>query len=203
MTFRPITDTWILARPKFNPKVMAGYIGPDGKPLKSYYGGYVAGFLSRARHLLGVPIDQPLLHACGGCAKAYPFKGLGYFDKTLDLNPVVKPDFLQDARDPWPTCREEACGRCDYEYHNWPGILIDPPYSPADAQHYDVGADVLPTPAELQKRAWEVLAPGGKCGILHYLWCRPPAGAIPVALITIYVGYNNKARTLSVWEKPA
>ena len=90
MSYRPITDTWILARAKLT----------GGK---KYYGAYLGGFPERARALLGCKLTDPVLHVCGGMAKAYPYKrGFGPNDRTLDLDPNCEPDFLQDARLPFP-----------------------------------------------------------------------------------------------------
>jgi hypothetical protein len=84
MSFRPIADTWILARSKVN-----------------RYGAYPSGFLGRARALLGVGAQDEVLHVCGGRVRDYPFSGFGINDETLDLDPDVAPDFLHDARDPF------------------------------------------------------------------------------------------------------
>jgi hypothetical protein len=89
MSYRPICDTWILARTKL-------------KGGKKYYGAFPAGFLHRARALLGVGIDDPVLHVCGGHVKAYPYAGFGPNDRTLDLDPATEPDFLRDAREALP-----------------------------------------------------------------------------------------------------
>lgn len=61
MSYRPITDVWILARPKVK-----------------YYGAYPNGFLERARALLGVSPFDPVLHVCGGSAREYPAKPRGF-----------------------------------------------------------------------------------------------------------------------------
>ncbi len=53
MSYRPITDVWILARAKLT----------GGHKL---YGAFPGGFGERARDLLGVHIDDPVLHVCGG-----------------------------------------------------------------------------------------------------------------------------------------
>jgi len=53
MTKRPIMDMWALARPKLK----------DG--LK-YYGAYPAGFLQRARDLIGCSLNDSVLHVCSG-----------------------------------------------------------------------------------------------------------------------------------------
>lgn len=116
MSYRPITDVWILARSKVK-----------------YYGAYPAGFLHRARALLGVSPDDAILHVCGGKVRDYPYRGLGPNDRTLDLDPACQPNFLQDARDALPrracTCVGYAC----HEPHLWDAVLIDRPYTPEDA----------------------------------------------------------------------
>ena len=84
----------------------------------------------------------------------------------------------------------------------WAGILIDPPYSEVDAAHYAVGADVYPKPNALVANAFTVLPPGGRVGIIHYIWPSPPKDAILVAAVGILCGYNNRIRCYSVFEKP-
>ena len=88
--YRPITDFWILARAKL-------------KHGRRFYGAYPGGFLERARALLGVTINDPVLHVCAGRVRDYPYpRGIGPNDKTLDLDAAVEPDFVQDARRPFP-----------------------------------------------------------------------------------------------------
>src|SRR4051812_30842491 len=107
MSYRPVTDTWILARAKLKGGV-------------KYYGAYPGGFLERARALLGVTINDPVLHVCSGMVRLYPYKrGFGPNDKTLDLDPACAPDFLQDARQPFPLNGQAT----------WKAVLIDPAYS--------------------------------------------------------------------------
>jgi hypothetical protein len=145
MSYRPITDFWILARAKLKGGV-------------SYYGAYPGEFCERARALLGCSITDPVLHVCGGMAKLYPYKrGFGPNDKTLDLDPQTNPDFLQDAREPWPLTTITQGTATPV---SWKGCLLDPPYSQEDAGHYAVGAGVYPSPNLLIKRAFEVLPPG-------------------------------------------
>lgn len=156
-----------------------------------YWGAYLGGFPERARALLGCSINDPVLHVCGGMAKLYPYKrGFGPNDCTLDLDPDVQPDFLMDARDPWPIGP------------NWKGVLIDPPYSEDDASHYKPGVEKYPKPNLLIKRALEVLPSGRRVGIIHYILPSPPKEAIFVAAIGVLCGYNNRIRIYSVFEKP-
>src|SRR3954462_8336525 len=90
VSYRPITDFWILARPKV-----------------AYYGAYPNGFLERARALLGVTPFDPVLHVCGGKARDYPAKprGVGPSDRPLDLDAALRPDYLQAATDSLPRYR--------------------------------------------------------------------------------------------------
>ena len=171
MSYRPICDTWILARSK-----------------TKYYGAFPAGFLGRARALLGVGLSDPVLHVCGGRARDYPYVGFGPNDKTLDLDPALEPDFLHDAREPLPS-------------NDWPAILIDRPYTLEDAEHYAPGAAALPSANLLIKHAIAAVRVGGKVGILDYVWPMPPKNAKEVAVVLVTTGRNNRARFFVVFER--
>lgn len=184
--YRPICDVWFLARAKL-------------KGGRRYYGAYLGGFPERARALLGCKLDEPVLHVCGGMAKYYPYRrAFGPNDKTLDLDPACEPDFLQDARLPFPKCPPSANWACD----DWAGILIDPPYSEQDATHYAVGAEVYPKPNQLIKSAFDALPSSGRVGMIHYILPSPPKGATFVAAVGVMCGFNNRVRVYSVFEKP-
>lgn len=178
MTYRPITDVWILARPRLR----------GGAKL---YGAYPGGYLERARALLGVSIADPVLHVCGGLVRlyAYPKRAVGPNDKTLDLDPLMKPDFCQDARDAYPT--------------GFAGILADPPYGPDEADRYMPGRRALPTANVIAKRAIEALGVGRRVGILCYQWAAPPANAVEIAVVTVLTGRNQRPRLLTVLERLA
>ena len=176
MSYRPITDVWFLARAKL-------------KGGKKYYGAYLGGFPERARALLGVTIDQSVLHVCGGFAKFYPYSaGFGPNDKTLDLNAACEPDYLQDARAPLPT--------------GFAAMLIDPPYSVQDAEHYSMagGPAVYPSPNELVRNALHALQPGQRVGIIHYMLPQAKDARF-VACVGVVCGFNNRMRCYSVFEK--
>jgi hypothetical protein len=176
MSYRPITDVWILARSKV-----------------AYYGAYPAGFLGRARDLLGVSIDDSVLHICGGRVRDYPYRGFGKNDYTLDLDPDLQPDFLQDARDSLPANPLSNDGK-------WPAILIDRPYTEIDAAHYEPGAAKLPDLNDLIKRSLQAVRPGGKVGSLDYLWPHPGKYGREVAVVAVATGRNNRARWYVVCE---
>ena len=139
MSYRPITDTWILARAKL-------------KNGTKYYGAYPGGFLERARALLGVSASDPVLHVCSGMVKLYPYRrGFGPNDKTLDLDLRCEPDFLQDAREPFPL-NDGAC---------WKAVLMDPAYSKEDCARYAVGPEVYPPPGLLVRTPSTSSSQGG------------------------------------------
>lgn len=177
MSYRPICDVWILARSKVK-----------------YYGAYPAGFLGRARDLLGVGLDDSVLHVCGGRVRDYPYKGFSKNDYTLDLDPDLQPDFLQDARDELPRNPLANDGL-------WPAILIDRPYTEIDAAHYAPGADKLPDLNDLLKRSLQAVPVGGKVGTLDYLWPHPGKIGKEVAVVAVGTGRNNRCRWYCVFER--
>lgn len=164
-----------------------------------YYGAFPKGFLEKARALMGVGPHDPVLHVCSGRVKDYPYeRGFGPNDRTLDLDPILEPDFLRDAREPFPLFPSQP------EKRLWPAIMIDPPYSEADAEHYKPGPDRLPSPQLLLKNGLNAVRPGGRVGVLHYFPPRPPAGMEGVRFLfnmKVDLGYCNRTRTFSVFEK--
>lgn len=196
MSYRPITDIWILARPKVK-----------------YYGAYPNGFLERARALLGVTPSDPVLHVCGGKARDYPAKprGFGRNDRTLDLDAALLPDFEQAATSPLPLyrCGDATCLDCeDGEYqtgiegHSWPALIADPPYTEADAEHYAPGRTQFPSANLILKNMLAVVREGGRVGMLHYVLPQPPREGVKfVACVGVIVGFNNRMRCFSVFER--
>lgn len=198
MNYRPITDTWILARPKVK-----------------YYGAYPSGFLERARSLLGVSIFDPVLHVCGGRVRDYPFRGFGPNDRTVDLDPELKPDYLMDVRQlggdgfgatasdltPNPLVPGMTNGRVAAA-DLWPAALADPPYSEEEAKNYKHASSAYPDPVDLLRRCLSVVRPGGRVGWLDFVSPRPPKKDVRlVAVITVFMGYNNAARLFTVYER--
>lgn len=181
MSYRPITDVMMLARSKVK-----------------YYGAYPAGFLQRARDLLGVGTEDAVLHVCAGHVLQYPFAGLGPNDRTLDLDPNTHPDFVHDAREPYPLRAVPG----ESEPVLWSAVLADPPYTAEDAAHYAVGADVLPSARVILMRSLDAVRIGGKVGVLHYMAPRPPKDrARFVGLYLVFIGFENRCRILSIYER--
>lgn len=178
MSYRPITDVWILARARL-------------KNGEKYYGAYLGGFPERARALLGITLDDSLLHVCGGKAWAYPYaRGFGRNDKTMDLDPAMNPDYVHDVREPFPAV-------------NWKANLADPPYSELDATKYAPGADAYPKPNLLLRNCLDAVRVGGRVGFLHYILPSPPKNAHFVACVGVICGFNNRMRVFSVFERTA
>jgi hypothetical protein len=177
MSYRPITDVWILARSKVK-----------------YYGAYPAGSLHRMRQLLGVSLEDPVLHVCGGKVRDYPYAGFGPFDQTLDLDPACDPDFHQDAREPFPRLTT-------FNGSRFRAYLIDRPYTRGDSKHYVPGPAVLPTANELLRNALQCLEPGERVGMLDYLWPHPGKLGKEVAVIAMGTGRNGRARWFTVFER--
>lgn len=178
MSFRPITDTWILARPKVK-----------------YYGAYPSGFLERARNLLGVSMNESVLHVCSGRVRDYPFRGLGKADFTQDADAAQGPDIVLDV-----VAHGVMPGK-SYIGGAWPAILADPPYTEGDADHYAPGARAFPKVNALLRDCLGAVRVGGRVGILHYEWPRPPKTARSVAVVGVLVGFSNRIRCFSVFER--
>ena len=156
---------------------------------KKRYGSYPAGSLEKFRLLMGVHITDPVLHVCGGLVRYYPYpeRAIGPNDKTLDLDPDVEPDFLQDAREPYPT--------------GFKAIIADPDYSGKDADHRPMGRGTLPSPRRIVELAIAALEPGRRVGILHTVIPRPPKNALFVAKLDVSTGFDNRGRMFSVFER--
>lgn len=179
MSYRPITDVWILARSKVK-----------------YYGAYPAGFLQRARDLLGAAPTDQVVHLCGGHVRSYPYSGLGAQDLTVDTDPACKPDFQLNVGAPETyTILKKQCPDIF-------AILADPPYTPEDADHYLAGRDLFPSTNAIVANSLTILPIGGRVGILSLHWPRyPKAISRQVAVVAVYVGNGNYGRTFAVYER--
>lgn len=191
MGYRPITDVWMMARPKVK-----------------YYGAYPNGFLERARVFMPVTRTEPVLHVCGGKVKEYPTWGkLCPNDLTVDLDPAVVPDIIRDVRTGVPQPLElvgvnPALRSIIGEWEGWRGVMIDRPYTEPDAARYAVGAEVFPPINKLLRDALEVCIVGGRVGVLDYVFPRPPRlGVKLIVKASVTCGYDNKDRCYSVFEK--
>lgn len=192
MSYRPITDFWLLARCKYKNRIKR-------------FGGYVGGFPERARVLLGCSIYDPVLHVCGGLAKHYPYKGgFGVADKTMDLDPMTFPDILHDVREPFPIPFKQPLNTNnsdDYSIWTPKGYLCDPPYSEEDAKNYSPGSEKYPSPNLILNNCANVMRLGERVGIIHYMLPARPKNCKFIACVGIICGHNNKIRCFSVFER--
>lgn len=187
MSYRPITDVWILARSKVK-----------------YYGAYPNGFLERALPLLGVSHHDPVIHLCGGRAKLYPQKRFVEHAITVDADHNVLPDYVADLSKPdWTrTLRSQYRLISDLTDGGWPAVLADPPYTTDDHAHYAVGSTRdMPTAQQVLNAGLDIVTAGGRVGVLHYIWPRPPKGVRSIAAVAVLVGFSNRVRLFSVFEK--
>jgi tRNA G10 N-methylase Trm11 len=93
------------------------------------------------------------------------------------------------------------CTRVPLPDNNFSAALCDAPYTQDDAEHYRV--KTLPSPNELLKEAVRLVKPGGRVGFLHYICPHPPKNVKFVACVGVLVGFNNRVRIYSVFEKEA
>ena len=197
MSYRPITDTWILTRCKYKNGIKR-------------FGGYLGGFPERARSLLNCSINEPLLHVCGGLAKYYPYNGgFGVNDKTMDLDQDTNPDILHDVKKPFPLPLElwregnvESDGIFNIPRFWKPkAYLCDPPYSEIDAAQYKTGAENYPSPNLILKNCFDVMEAGQRVGMIHYIVPKAPKNSKFIACVGVVCGFNNRIRAYSVFEK--
>lgn len=175
MSYRPIADVWILARPKVK-----------------YYGAYPNGFLERALPMVGASDQDTVLHLCGGRSKDYPNKRLVANAVTVDVDPGTAPDF------PWDVSTGEPHPECPRDFR---AVIADPPYTDADHGHYANQGAAMPTANQVLRVALEHVVVGGRVGVLHYVWPQPPKNARSIACIGVICGFNNRMRCFSVFER--
>jgi len=198
MAVRPITDYWILARCKHG-----------------YFGGYPAGFLERARFLLGCGPEDVVAHVPGGMAHKYnsaggmPLSGYGKKDYRIDINPDCEPEVLMDVRklkdcffNGYTIDFSRATMKSNYQSQP-DGILIDRPYTEQYANRYNKEGDKLfPNLNELVRESLRLVKPGGKVGVLDYQ--TPISRHIQgknLARVAVDCGDGLNIRIFSIWRK--
>jgi hypothetical protein len=191
MSYRPFTDVWILARPK-----------------SKYFGAYPAGFLRRARDLIGCSRGDQVLHVCSGDIAGYKcgpgcsgngdhWHGFGPNDITVDVDAEVMADYHLDVRA--IESFHVIAGK-----HQIKGVLADPPYNKQFAANYRAGSDLFPSANVIVKNALAILPVGGRVGILSMEWPRyPKATARQIAIVGVLVGNGNVGRWFAVYERTA
>jgi hypothetical protein len=182
MTYRPIADNWILARPKVK-----------------YYGAFPNGFLERAMVLLGANENDRVLHLCGGRVKDYPNKRLVKNAVTVDVDDSLNPDYHIDLNNGGDIDSLVELLLAEPVR----AVLIDPPYTEEDHKHYATNGAKLPTANYLLRVGLRLVPPACKVGVLHYIWPQPPKTARSIAKVSVTPGFNNRDRSFSVYERIA
>lgn len=93
-------------------------MGNNYRVKSDYYGGYPAGYLRRVKALF--PEKRSVLHLFSGKVDTQVFPG-----KTVDINPALEPDYVDDA---------QTLDRVPLEEFDL--VLADPGYSVEDCEHY-------------------------------------------------------------------
>lgn len=150
---------------------------------KGYYGGYPEGFLRRAKIVMG---HGKMLHLCSGTVQED--RAYGNRDKTLDIRKDVGADYVRDATN------------TKFDAESFRLILLDPPYTEGDAEHYGTGC---PEVKDLMTEAFRICKRNGRIGLLHYIVPRVPRGydAELLGLFGVMVGFGNRVRVLTVFRK--
>ena len=156
-------------------------MGNDYRVKSSYFGGYPAGYLKRIKALF--PDKQRVLHLFSGMVDKTIIPGV-----TVDLNPSLNPDYLDDAQ----TLIKVPLKEFDM-------VMADPPYSVEDAEHYKM---------TMVKRNKVMAALGGRLTSgCHVVWLdqvlpmfRKDQFAIE-AVIGIVKSTNHRFRVITVFKK--
>ena len=163
-------------------RVVGTWIMGNNYRVKSkYYGGYPAGYLKRVKALF--PDKTNVLHLFSGKVDTEIMPGT-----TVDLNPNMNPDILDDAQ----SLENVPVKEFDL-------ILADPPYSIEDSEHYG------PT---MVKRNKVMKALGKKAkGGTHVVWLDQ---VLPmyrkdewklVGIIGMVKSTNHRFRVVTIFEK--
>ena len=163
-------------------RVVGTWIMGNNYRVKSkYYGGYPAGYLKRVKALF--PDKTNVLHLFSGKVDTEIMPGT-----TVDLNPNMNPDILDDAQ----SLENVPVKEFDL-------ILADPPYSIEDSEHYG------PT---MVKRNKVMKALGKKAkGGTHVVWLDQ---VLPmyrkdewklVGIIGMVKSTNHRFRVITIFKK--
>jgi len=156
-------------------------MGNDYRVKSHYYGGYPAGYLRRIRALF--PDKQQVLHLFSGCVDQTIMPG-----HTVDINPELKPDFVDDA---------QTLEGVPLELYDM--VMADPAYSVEDSEHYGV-------PMVKRNKVMDVLARRLSPGC-HVVWLDQ---VLPmyrksqlrlVAAIGMLKSTNHRFRMITIFER--
>lgn len=156
-------------------------MGNDYRVKSKYYGGYPAGYLRRIKALF--PDKTNVLHLFSGKVDTEAYPG-----KTVDINPKMNPDYLDDAH----TLTKVPLTEFDL-------VMADPAYSVEDCEHYG-------TPMIQRNRVMKTLGKGLKRGT-HVVWLDQvlPMYRKDEFAVDAYIGMvkstNHRFRVITIFRK--
>lgn len=156
-------------------------MGNDYRVKSKFYGGYPAGYLRRVKALFPDKIN--VLHLFAGRVDTAAFPG-----KTVDVNPELKPDYLDDAH----TLTKVPLASFDL-------VMADPAYSHEDTVHYG-------TPMIQRNRVLSTLGQGLARGC-HIVWLDQvlPMYRKTDFKVEAYIGMvkstNHRFRVITIFKK--
>jgi hypothetical protein len=164
-------------------------LGNNYRNASRFYGSYPPGYVDRVMALFPDvrekrPLNDGVLHVFSGSLPDGPYT-------RLDCNPTLTPDIVGSVYDVATLLKG---------YH-WPLVLADPPYSSADAVHYE-------TAMVDRRRALAALAQVTRVGG-HLVWldvCWPMHRKrewVTVGRITIVRSTNHRVRMATIFERAA
>lgn len=155
-------------------------MGNDYRVKSGFYGGYPAGYLRRIKALF--PDKASTLHLFSGKVDTLVIPG-----DTVDINAENAPTYVDDAQ----TLVNVPLEKYDL-------VLIDPPYSVEDAEHYQ-------TNMVSRKRVIDALArckPGTHLAILdQVLWMYRKDTWAMEAVIGVCKSTNHRFRLITVFRR--
>ena len=158
---------------------------PCGRPTGKYRGKYPKGFIRRLKEIIPLEDVQVIHLFAGKSTKINPT------DITVDINPDVAPDLLED-------CTAKLSIKDDFAKVT----LIDPPYDSAGMAYGKIlyGTKFV-KPYSFIKEAVRITEPGGYICILHQLVYLTPKNTERYAVISVTTGPNMRIRVLNIFKR--
>jgi hypothetical protein len=148
------------------------------RPNPEYYGAFPHGFARRTLSMF--PDRVKTLHLFSGTIQA----GIG--EITTDINPILKPSVVADAR------------HLPFQVGSFDLVVADPPYSTKDAENYGYG---MPSRLHVVRGVRSIVPTGGYLCWLDTV--RPMYSKLlwkQVGTVMVLVSTNTRTRCLSIFE---
>jgi len=151
------------------------------RAFKKFTGPYPEDFLDRVYRFLGVTEEWKICHLFSGVVEKR-FKN----EVTVDINPNLKPDFVEDAT------------KTHFKDNSFDLVLADPPYNEKYAKKYGTK---LPKIKDILMESVRICKKDGYIGLLHFIVPIKPKGTERVAVIGITEGANMRIRVFTLFKK--